>query len=141
MHHFSSFQTFTGHLPWKDTHLSSPTLYLFMPLHHVKSHNDTILYYTSTYVERVGVSQHDNACSFIGSKIIYFWGRILFQHPTPPPHPYIYALIMKLDMQFRDEVSSTKFTCTQKTHTDIVQNHFAVNFASDLVRNPKLFIS
>jgi hypothetical protein len=26
MHHFSSFQTFTGHLPWKDTHLSSPTL-------------------------------------------------------------------------------------------------------------------
>ena len=24
-----------------------------------------ILYYKSTYVERVGVSQHDNACSFI----------------------------------------------------------------------------
>jgi hypothetical protein len=27
-------------------------------------------------------------------------------------------------------------SCTQKTHTDIVQNHFAVNFVSDLVRNP-----
>ena len=24
-----------------------------------------ILYYTSTYVEQVGVSQHDNTCSFI----------------------------------------------------------------------------
>jgi hypothetical protein len=36
-----------------------------MPLHHVKSHYNLILYYTSTYLERVGVSQHDNACSFI----------------------------------------------------------------------------
>jgi hypothetical protein len=33
----------------------------------VKSHYNLILYYTSTYVERVGVSQHDNACSFIYS--------------------------------------------------------------------------
>jgi hypothetical protein len=37
-----------------------------MPLHDFKSHYILILYYTSTYVERVGVSQHDNACSFIG---------------------------------------------------------------------------
>jgi len=36
-----------------------------MPLHHVKSHYNLIFYYTSTYVERVGVSQLDNACSFI----------------------------------------------------------------------------
>jgi hypothetical protein len=41
-----------------------------MPLHHVKSHYDLILYYTSTYVERVVVSQHDNTCSFIS---IYFF--------------------------------------------------------------------
>jgi hypothetical protein len=41
------------------------SLHSFMPLHHVKSHYNLILYYTSTYVERVGVSQHDNACSFI----------------------------------------------------------------------------
>jgi hypothetical protein len=40
-----------------------------MPLHHVKSHYYLILYYTSTYVERVGVSQHDNACSFITSDL------------------------------------------------------------------------
>jgi hypothetical protein len=40
-------------------------LHSFMPLHHVKSHYNLILYYTSTYIERVGVSQHDNACSFI----------------------------------------------------------------------------
>ena len=36
-----------------------------MPLHHVKSHYNLILYYTSTYVERVEVSHHDNTCSFI----------------------------------------------------------------------------
>jgi hypothetical protein len=36
-----------------------------MPLHQVKSDYNIILYYTSTYVERVGVSQHDNACRFI----------------------------------------------------------------------------
>jgi hypothetical protein len=63
MHHFSSFQTFTSQLPWEDTHLLIPTL--FTPLHHVKSHYNLILYYTSTYVEQVGISQHDNACSFI----------------------------------------------------------------------------
>ena len=40
-------------------------LYSFMALHHVKSHYSLILYYTSTYVERMGVSQHDDACSFI----------------------------------------------------------------------------
>jgi hypothetical protein len=27
------------------------------------------VYYTSTYVERVGVSQHDNACSFIQGSV------------------------------------------------------------------------
>ena len=52
------------------------SLHSFMPLHHVKSHYNLILYYTSTYVERVGVSQHDNVCSFIlyvipGLKIIF----------------------------------------------------------------------
>ena len=36
-----------------------------MPLHHVKSNYNLILYYTSTYVERMGVSQYDNACSFM----------------------------------------------------------------------------
>ena len=41
------------------------SLHSFIPLHHVKSHYNLILYYTSTYVERVEVSQHDNACSFI----------------------------------------------------------------------------
>jgi hypothetical protein len=41
-----------------------------MPLHHVKSHYDLVLYYTSTYVEQVVVSQHDNTCSFIS---IYFF--------------------------------------------------------------------
>ena len=40
-----------------------------MPLYHVKSHYNLILYYTSTYVERVGVSQHDNTCSFIDTCI------------------------------------------------------------------------
>jgi hypothetical protein len=40
-----------------------------MPLHHVKSHYILILYYTSTSAERVGVSQHDNTCSFILSNI------------------------------------------------------------------------
>ena len=43
-----------------------------MPLHHVKSYYNLILYYTSTYVERVGVSQHDNACSFVAIKISNF---------------------------------------------------------------------
>ena len=52
------------------------SLHSFMPLHYVKSHYNLILYYTSTYVERVGVSPHDNACSFIlyvipGLKIIF----------------------------------------------------------------------
>ena len=47
---------FTSQLPWEDTHLLIPTL---------KSHYNLILYYTSTYVEQVGVSQHDNVCSFI----------------------------------------------------------------------------
>jgi hypothetical protein len=46
-----------------------------MPLHHVKSHYNLILYYTSTYVERVGVSQHDNACSFIIDKTKVLFGR------------------------------------------------------------------
>jgi hypothetical protein len=36
-----------------------------MPLHHVKSHYNLILYYTSTYVERVGVSQHDNTIAAV----------------------------------------------------------------------------
>ena len=40
-----------------------------MPFHHVKSHYNLILYYTSTYVERVGVSQNDNSCSFIDTCI------------------------------------------------------------------------
>ena len=40
-----------------------------MPLHHVKSNYNLMLYYTSTYVERVGVSQHDNACSFINARL------------------------------------------------------------------------
>jgi hypothetical protein len=48
------------HISWFQHSLQS-----FMPLHHVKSHYNIILYYTSSYVERVGVSQHDNACSFI----------------------------------------------------------------------------
>jgi hypothetical protein len=48
------------HISWFQCSLHS-----FIPLHHVKSHYNLILYYTSTYVERVGVSQHDNACSFI----------------------------------------------------------------------------
>jgi hypothetical protein len=30
-----------------------------MPLHHVKSHYNIILYYTSTYVERVGLGLED----------------------------------------------------------------------------------
>jgi hypothetical protein len=39
------------HISWLKHSLLS-----FMPLHHVKSHYNLILYYTSTYVERVGVS-------------------------------------------------------------------------------------
>ena len=53
----------------KETNKVTPCLNLiptlFMPLHHVKSNYNLILYYTSTYVERVGVSQHNNVCSFI----------------------------------------------------------------------------
>jgi hypothetical protein len=41
------------------------SLHSLMPLHHIKSHYNLILYYASTYVERVGVSQHDNSYSFI----------------------------------------------------------------------------
>jgi len=47
------------------------SLHSFMSLHHVKSHYYLILYYTSTYVERVGVSQQDNACSFIFFTLVY----------------------------------------------------------------------
>jgi hypothetical protein len=74
-------------LPWEDTHLLIPTLFtLFMPLRHVKSHYNLILYYTSTYVEQVGVSQHDNVCSFIESGIEH-------HHPNSNPDNVVTKMI------------------------------------------------
>ena len=84
-----------------------------MPLHHIKSHYNLILYYTSTYVERV--SQHDNACSFIVSKITFICSWFSFTC-------MFVMVITKVVSLYPSQVGYTRYNIM----------HYVIKFVSDM---------